>query len=257
VNQANKLKPMLPWQSMLGFGMPTAFGIFGMYWLLPTLAKAGIPLFSNYLISMMSMFPLLICLSLIFLYIEQGSISWRLIQTRFRVRPLSRNDWKWTVVLLIVYVGGQILLLPTSTWLASTVHLPIPASLPPAINPRVPKAAIPTAFCGIALKGNWVMAVVYFIILIMNIVSEEFWWRGYILPRQEMQHGAYTWMIHGLLWTLFHAPFWWNFIALMPSTFSLSYVVSKTKNTTPGIIAHSVMNGLGFVMILLGVLGLG
>jgi hypothetical protein len=34
-------------------------------------------------------------------------------------------------------------------------------------------------------------------------------------------------------------------------------VTSRLRNTTPGIIAHFAMNGLGLVVILLGVLGIG
>lgn len=75
-------------------------------------------------------------------------------------------------------------------------------------------------------------------------------------PRQEEKHGRYTWIIHGTLWTLFHFPFWWNLIALVPSAFSLSYVVSKTKNTTAGMIVHALMNGLGYIIILLGIFGI-
>jgi len=95
----------------------------------------------------------------------------------------------------------------------------------------------------------------YFFILCFNVLGEELWWRGYILPRQELVHGKWTWLVHGILWTFFHLPFWWNLLAMLPSTLSLPYVASRLKNTTPGIIAHFTMNGLGFVMILLGVLG--
>ena len=59
------------------------------------------------------------------------------------------------------------------------------------------------------------------------------------------------------MWTLSHIPFWWNLISLLPSTLSLPFVTSWLKNTTPGIIVHLVMNGLDFVVILLGILGVG
>jgi membrane protease YdiL (CAAX protease family) len=143
--------------------------------------------------------------------------------------------------------------MPTAAWLASVLPLPLPEGLPHALDPRVAKTSIPTEFLGVGLRGNWGMALVYLVILALNIVGEEFWWRGYVLPRQELVHGQWTWLVHGMLWTLFHAPLWWN----LPSTLSLSYVTSRLENTTPGIIAHCAMNGLGFVMILLGVVGLG
>ena len=255
MNQKTNLKPMPFWQSLIGFGIPTLLGAIGLYWLLPTLAKAGIPLFWNYMVSVIGMFPLLLLFSLLAFRFEKGGISWRGLKERFRIRSLSKTDWTWTLGLMVVFVGGQLILMPTSTWLASALPFPFPEWLPHALDPRVPKTSIPTEFLGETLLGSWEIAVSYLVILLLNIIGEEFWWRGYILPRQELKHGRYTWLIHGTLWTLFHIPFWWNLIALLPSTFSLSFVVSKMKNSTPGILVHSLMNGLGFVMIVLGILG--
>jgi hypothetical protein len=40
-------------------------------------------------------------------------------------------------------------------------------------------------FMGVTLKGQWWITIVYFSALLFNIFDEEFWWWGYILPRQE------------------------------------------------------------------------
>ncbi|MGB2963983.1 MAG: CPBP family intramembrane glutamic endopeptidase [Anaerolineales bacterium] len=255
MNQKTSLKPMPIWQTIISFGCPTLVGVIGLYWLLPTLAKAGVPLFWNYMVSVVGMFPFLLLLSIIALKFEKGKISWGCLKDRFRIQSLSKTDWFWTFGLMVVFVGGQLILMPISTWLASTLSFPFPEWLPPALDPRIPKTSIPTEFLGIPLLGSWEIAGAYLFILLLNIIGEEFWWRGYILPRQELRHGRFTWLIHGTLWTLFHIPFWWNLITLLPSTFSLSYVVSKRQNTTPGILVHFIMNGLGFLMILLGILG--
>jgi membrane protease YdiL (CAAX protease family) len=255
MNRKTILSPMPIWQSLIGFGIPILLGTIGLYWLLPALAKASVPLFWNYMVSVVGMFPLLLLFSLLALRIEIGRISWISLKERFRIRPISKTDWAWTLGLMVVFVGGQVILLSTSTWLASALPLPFPEWIPHALDPRVAKTSIPTEFLGVTLLGRWEIAVAYLMILILNVIGEEFWWRGYILPRQELRHGRYTWVIHGTLWTVFHLPFWWNLVAILPSTFSLSYVVSKVKNTTPGILVHFLMNGLGFVMILLGIIG--
>jgi membrane protease YdiL (CAAX protease family) len=124
------------------------------------------------------------------------------------------------------------------------------------VDPRAAAAGIPTDLLGVPLKGAWWVLGVYFLALCFNIYGEEFWWRGYILPRQELAHGRWAWLVHGILWNLFHVFWKWNLIALIPQTLSLSFVAYKTKNTTPGILVHWINNGLGLVMILLGVLGL-
>jgi len=257
MNQLLKLKPMPMWMSLLCFGVPTVIGAIGFYVVMPASARAGLSLFWNYMFSVVGMFPLLLGAALVAYRLEGRTMSWDDLKLRFRVVGLSEKEWLWTAGLLIVYVGGQILLMPTARWLASVLPFPLPEGLPHALDPRVVKTSIPTEFLGVPLLGNWGMALLYLVILSLNIIGEELWWRGYILPRQELVHGRWTWLVHGILWTLFHTPIWWNLFSLLPSTLSLSFVTSRLKNTTPGIIVHFVMNGLGYVMILLGILGVG
>lgn len=187
--------------------------------------------------------------------LEGNPMSWAGVKERFRLEPLTGTDWLWTVGLVIVYVGGYIVLLPTAKWLASFPVFEPPAFLPPMLDPRVIDVGIPSEMLGVPLQGNWWVVGVFFLVLCFNIFGEEFWWRGYILPRQELSHGKWTWVIHGMLWHLFYVFWKWELIALLPQTLSLSFVACKLKNTTPGIIAHWINNGLGLIMLVLGVLG--
>lgn len=250
-----KIKPMPIWLSLLCFGVPAGIGWMGMYNLLPFLDRAGFSPLWNLMISMSSMFPLLLAAALAAYWLEGNQLSWLEIKTRFRIKPIRGKEWFWTLSLLVFSISLHIALMPTAKWLVSVLPLPLPSSLPPVIDPRVVQTAIPSDFLGIPLLGNWRFAILYLVILFFNIFGEEFWWRGVILPRQELTHKKWAWLLHGILWTFFHAPFWWNLIALLPSTLSLSFVTSRLKNTTPGIIAHFCQNGLGFAAILLGILG--
>jgi membrane protease YdiL (CAAX protease family) len=256
MGQTHKLNPMPLWLSLLYFGIPTFIGVVALYWFLPVLVQAGVSMLWGFVITVSGMFPLLLAAALVAYRLEGRSFSRAGLAERFRLHTMGKLEWKWTLGLLVVFIGGQLLLMPTARWLISSLPLPLPDVLPPAIDPRV-VTVIPADFLGVPLAGNWGIALLYFTILCFNVFGEELWWRGYILPRQELVHGKWTWLIHGVLWTLFHLPFWWNLIALLPSTLSLSFVVSRLKNTTPGIIAHFTLNGLGFVMILLGILGSG
>ena len=80
--------------------------------------------------------------------------------------------------------------------------------------------------------------------------------RGYILPRQILTHGRWAWLVHGVLWTLFHFAQRWTYIQILPMTLSLSYVAYRTKNTSIAIAAHYIGNGvLGMIPILIVVAG--
>ena len=60
----------------------------------------------------------------------------------------------------------------------------------------VPMALLLTAvlenMVGANILCNWRVVVLYAIMLFFNIVAEELWWRGYILPRQEVAHGRFV-----------------------------------------------------------------
>jgi len=109
---------------------------------------------------------------------------------------------------------------------------------------------------GGTLRGNWEVAALYFVMLFFNIVGEELWWRGYILPRQELSHGKWTWLLHGGLWTLFHAFKYWDMLGLLPVCLIISFAAQRMKNNWPVFIAHYMFNGLGIVVVLAGVLGI-
>lgn len=93
------------------------------------------------------------------------------------------------------------------------------------------------------------------IILFFNIVGEEFWWRGFLLPRMERAFGRHAWLLHGLLWNLFHLFKWWDLLNLLPICLLISYFSQKTGRNWPALIAHLLFNGLGFVLVLAHVAG--
>ena len=76
-----------------------------------------------------------------------------------------------------------------------------------------------------------------------------------IFPRQEMAFGKWTWVIHGILWTLFHAFFRWRWLMILPGALAVSYVVQRTRNTWPAVISHALLGGLALIPLLVGILG--
>ncbi|MGY8986224.1 MAG: CPBP family intramembrane glutamic endopeptidase, partial [Sphingomonadales bacterium] len=125
-----------------------------------------------------------------------------------------------------------------------------PNALNPALRQEAMDIALPTEFIGMSLAGNWWILPLMELSLIIATLGEELWWRGYILPRQELVYGNKTWIIHGLLWTSFHLFAPWNIISILPGCLALSYVAQKLKNTWPGIIAHGLANGILITIII-------
>lgn len=104
-------------------------------------------------------------------------------------------------------------------------------------------------------KGRYWLLLVWFPYWILNILGEEFLWRGVMLPRQEIAFGKYAWLIHGFGWSLFHISFGWQLlITLIPLIFIQSFIVQKTKNSWIGVIMHGSLNGPSFIAISFGLI---
>lgn len=104
-------------------------------------------------------------------------------------------------------------------------------------------------------KGRYWLLLVWLPYWILNIMGEEFLWRGVMLPRQEVAFGKHTWLIHGFGWGLFHIAFGWQLLlTLLPLIFIQSYIVQKTKNSWIGVIMHGGLNGPSFIAISFGLI---
>ena len=107
---------------------------------------------------------------------------------------------------------------------------------------------------GMTLKGKWWIVIVYVIGWTLNILGEEFWYRGWMLPRQEISFGKYAWIINGSMFTFQHWMQPWNFLSILPGALFMSFVLQLRKNTWIGIIQHGLINLGLFIHIVKGVI---
>ena len=104
-------------------------------------------------------------------------------------------------------------------------------------------------------KGRYWLLLIWLPYWILNILGEEFLWRGVMMPRQEIVFGKHTWLIHGFGWGIFHMAFGWQLlVTLIPLIFIQSYIVQKTKNSWIGVIMHGGLNGPSFIAICFGLI---
>ncbi len=256
------LRPMPLWESILFFGIPAIITIFCVYGLFPYLVKHGFSAYISYVIALDIPLFMMFVASLVAYRMEGNPMNWPAFRDRFRLKRMEHKGWIWTIGLLffMIITAGllSVLVLSIIPDLIEKGMLTIPDSTPSFIDPRVPQslAGIKTQM-GAKAVGNWFLLVITFFSLILNILGEEFLWRGYVLPRQELMYGKYAWMVHGVLWMLLHAFKWWQMLALLPGALALSFLAQRIKNTWPGIIAHFITNGIGMIGILLVVMGVG
>jgi membrane protease YdiL (CAAX protease family) len=257
-SESRTLKPLPLALALLYFGIPALVFVLCVYILIPFFISQGMTEFIGYSLALMIPLVAMLVASLIALRMEGYPLTWAAIKERFRLRKMDRTDWIWTIVAFVVMMIGAGIFGVVGQLLVMKGLIPLPSKIPTALlDPTVDPANLVNVFyaaLGPNVKGNWGLVLVTIVLLIFNIFGEEFWWRGVILPRQELVHGRNTWLIHGILWTLFHAFKYWAWIGLLPVTLALSFVAQKRKNTWPGIITHFAVNGLSLLPIIAAVL---
>jgi len=181
---------------------------------------------------------------------EGRPFEWIAFRERFRFHGIGRKMVLWVVLFVAIDILLYLMVYQLAFPVLKMVHdaFPPPAVIAEIIGER-------PMFAGHDLRGNWWLLGIYLIFYFFNIFGEEFLWRGYLFPRQELQHGSNTWWIHGLLWTGFHLFAPYNALMVLPGALFMSYIVQKYKNNTIFLISHATLNGIPVVMIIMSILG--
>jgi membrane protease YdiL (CAAX protease family) len=220
-------------------------------------ARTGHPYLVGYLWGWTANMAIVFAVSLVAYKLEGHPISWQAFSARYRLGRMPAQDWLWTLAVLVGVVGAYFGLSFTAQWLAQIpLFAPHPA-YPPDLGPEGLAAAIPGQLFGMPLRGQWWVAGVYLVGWILNILGEEFFYRGWMLPSQELAFGRYAWLVNGTMFALQHTLQPWNYLAIWPGALFMVYVVQRRRNTWIGIIQHGLMNLSLFVYVLLGVSGWG
>jgi len=181
--------------------------------------------------------PLVLC-GWVILYREKpsmGSAGW---MERLHLRPMAREDWIWA------FGGLSAAGILTAGLVVVLRELGYDAGLHPSFMAMEPLT--PGRF--------WILAV-WLPFFLVNILGEEFLWRGVVLPRQEIALGSRAWLVNGIGWLLFHLSFPWQvLVTLIPTTLILPYVVQRRGNTWIGVVIHAALNGPAFLALAFGVI---
>jgi hypothetical protein len=227
------IPPMTFPRALLFFGLPLLLmtGIF--LGLIPLMDLMGVRLFNTWITALG--IPVLVLSFLSVWYYRKEGNPWTLHQfrERFKLRPMTLTDWLWTALLAALLLTFRRMLAFTQVWVSE--RIPEPKFLVRMLEKD------PNYFMEVPSQGNWLLFVAVLLLILLTVLVQEFWLRGYILPRQELVHGRSTWIIHGLLWTSWYLFLPWQLLRQLPSAFALSYVAQSRQNTWPGIIAQFVM----------------
>jgi membrane protease YdiL (CAAX protease family) len=228
------LQPLPFRQACVLFGIP-AIGLVVVHYLLyPYLKSLNISPNIAFTIQNFIFMGSLILAAYIGIFREGNTASWKDIFARWRIKPMTGQDANWMTVGLFL-----------------TFLLQVGVSA--IFNPLIEKVMANMGWAissdaGYDLDRTSLLSVSLLAIsLILNIVGEELWWRGYILPRQELQHGQWAWLIHGTMWALFHISRPWEIPGKLFVAQVIPFIVQRRKNTSISLLMHMLMNVFNIV----------
>ncbi len=191
-----------------------------------------------FIVGGLGVFLPLIILGLILLKNEGNTLNWQTVKDRLRFRKFTFKEFLWMLGGLVAVGALSGIMMTLLKWIIGDFdHSPAFMQFEPLTDGRY-----------------WLLAV-WAPYWILNILGEEFIWRGVMLPRQEAAFGKKAWIIHSIGWLIFHIAFGWQLlIMLLPIVFILPYIAQKTQNSWAGVIIHGGLNGPSFIAICFGLI---
>ncbi len=223
------------------FAVPTAALLLVFELVIPALSQTGLRMPLPWFAGGAVVFAGMAAAAVFTVRAEGVRWSWSSVASRLRLRPMDRADWLWSLG-AVAAIGALIgLTMGIASMLTSTLGLPGIAPTPAAL-----------AFEPLKSGERWIL-LVWLPFWVLNIVGEELWWRGIILPRQALAFGGRTWWVHALGWLAFHLAFGIQMLLFVaPIVFVQSWVCVRRRSTTVGVVIHGLVNGPGFVAVALG-----
>jgi membrane protease YdiL (CAAX protease family) len=186
----------------------------------------------------------------------------KLSALRERIRWHWPKGWKaWLVALLVFAIGMGLSMAmgPANRALAGIPGFVPPDWWPAASNPLIPVSSASEVFPDINLEGNYLFVFLYFIIgLMFNILGEELYYRGYLLPRMRGAFGKWDWVVNGTLFTLKHVYQRWLYPAIFVGGLAFAFAAGPLGSLPLAMIYHWAGNFLmNLVFMLMAALGIG
>jgi membrane protease YdiL (CAAX protease family) len=281
------MKPASWLATTLLFGVPALIFAFLFHWLGPDLWRRGTSWWRLFHLLLVLPLAIMLVAALLGSAVDLRSVSWKGLRQRLRLAGPSITGWLWAAALSGFMYGGNwadliavalswfalwkektkqkwvfvVILIGTLVKRNATLFQPTLQSVrffdSSGFHSEFFSHFGPHDFMGLSLQGAWWIPVYYAVVmLVCNIGGEELWWRGYVLPRQELAFGGAAWVIHGIVWSMFHLfmqPTLWDTARMAITGVALSFVAQRTKSTWPGIVGHSFGNLPFFLGLVKGV----
>jgi len=118
------------------------------------------------------------------------------------------------------------------------------------VLPALVANGLPVLSPGLPLQGKYGLLPLIGIALLLNILTEELYFRAWLLPKMS-RYGAWSWVLNGVLFALYHTFQLWLLPVLLVASLLFAFICYRSKSIWPALVAHLIGN---FLLSILGVL---
>jgi len=238
-------------QLLLATFIPSAVAFIGFHVVLPALVANGIPVLIAWP-SVASVMLLGLVIIALFLLLKEAKTLGISLRARLCLKRLSLKEWGLYIAIMLLGLlasfGAQGLVPPFMRVVGLTVPSYMPFFLNPALNPTTTDMSILSP--GLPLQGSYGLLPLIGITLLLNILTEELYFRAWIIPKLA-RYGTWGWVMNGILFALYHTFQIWLLPTLLVASLFFAFVFYRSKSVWPPFAAHLIGN---FLFSILGIL---
>lgn len=242
-----------PVQLLLATFIPSAIAFVGFRVVLPMMVDNGMPVITSWatIASVMLFGFVIVAIYLLRSEAKQMDISF---WTRIALRGLSRRDWGIYLAMMLVATVLVMFSTPLTVWFMNALSWTPPDYMPFFLNPQIdPMNTDPSILSpNLQLQGNFALIPLMAVTLILNILTEELYFRAWMLPKLA-KYGNWGWIANGVLFALYHTMQLWLLPTLLVASLAMAFIFYRSKSIWPVFIGHFVGN---FLLTIMGMLAL-
>jgi membrane protease YdiL (CAAX protease family) len=238
-------------QLLLAAFIPSGVAFVGFHVVVPALVNNGLPVLIAWpSIASVMLFGFVVVA--FFLMRNEAKAMGISLGTRMCLKRLSLKEWGIylgiAVIGLLVISGIQ----ATIPGILEAIGFTIPKYMPFFLNPSINAANTPMAVLspGLPLQGEYGVLALIGIALLLNILTEELYFRAWMLPKLT-RYGPWSWVLNGVLFALYHTFQIWLLPVLLVASLLFAFICYKSKSIWPPLVAHLIGN---FLLSILGIL---
>ena len=182
----------------------------------------------------------------------------RLRALKERINWRWPRGWKnWGIIIILFVVGFGISQLLSFTAPAIAEVVPPPDWFPATQHPFKEVNSVEDAFPGVVLTGNYLFLLLVLFSGTMNIVGEDLYYRGALIPKLHGLFGKWAWLAGGIIFALKHIYVWWNVIFNAGALGIVgAYFFGPMGSLPVTMLVHFIPNyGLSWPLVFLAVFG--